>query len=160
MLESILQKILVNNAGKYIDGIDKEKLKVSLWSGSITIKGISIKKEVIKMLNMPVNMKFSHLGELKLDIPFKNLGSKPVEASLTNVFIILEPADKDTWEVSDYAKIQSRINLMELYIAEYLAKIMEARKQLEGKDQEEDKGMVGRLTEKVIDNIQVRHGWG
>jgi hypothetical protein len=45
---------------------------------------------------------------------------------------------------------------MEVFIADYVRKIAEARKNKDGKkEDDEDQGMVGRLTAKIIDNIQV-----
>ena len=156
MFERILEKILVNQLGQYIEGLDKHSLKMSVWSGNISISNISVKPEVLNLLELPLKMKFSFVKKLELNIPWKSLGSSPVEILLEDIFLILEPVNIDDWVPIDYRNIQKRLQLMEMFINDYMNKIMEARKSLEGKQEEaEDQGMIARLTARIIDNIQV-----
>lgn len=156
MFESILEKILVNSLGKFIEGLDSNSLKMSIWSGDISIGNIAVKREVFSQLQLPINMKFSYVGKLVLKIPWKSLGSSPVEVLLEDIFVILEPVTKDAWVPIDFMDVQQRIQFMESVISDYMNKITETRKNLEGQPQaQEDEGMVGRLTNKIIDNIQV-----
>jgi len=155
MFESILEKILVNNLGQFLEGLDKENLKLSIWSGNIVIENISVKPEVLEMLGLPIKMRFSFVGRLKLSIPWKSLGSKPVEIFLENIFLVLEPINKESWSPIDYKDIHKRLELMEMYVNDVMKKIAEKRKNLEAPAKAEDQGMIARLTEKVIDNIQV-----
>jgi vacuolar protein sorting-associated protein 13A/C len=158
MFESILEKILVNNLGQFIEGLDRDNLKLSIWSGNIVIENISIKPEVLNMLELPVKMKFSYLGRLKLSVPWKSLGSKPVEVLLENIYVVLEPVARESWVPTDYKNIHKRLELLEMFIADYMKKILAGRKAFEQgdkKEKEEDQGMIARMTEKVIDNFQV-----
>lgn len=43
------------------------------------------------MLDLPVSLRFSHIGELKLKVPWKNLSSAPVEVFLDGVYLIISP---------------------------------------------------------------------
>jgi len=156
MFESILEKILLTHLGKYIEGLDKNSLKMSIWSGDISISNISVKPEVLNMLELPIKMEFNFIGKLVLKIPWKSLGSSPVEVSVEDIFVILESLDKTKWVPIDYRDISKRIELVEIFIKDYLNKIKEAKQSQEAKnDGNEDEGMISRLTAKIIDNIQV-----
>ena len=47
MIEKILIRIIENSLGYYLDGIDKNNLKIGLWSGNIELKSVKIKKEFV-----------------------------------------------------------------------------------------------------------------
>src|SRR5688572_613562 len=98
MFESILEKVLINNVGPYVTGIDKKNLKVGIWSGDIVVKNITIKPEVFKTLDIPVELKYSSVGSLKIDISWTHLASQPVVVSLEDVFIVVQPISKDAWK--------------------------------------------------------------
>jgi len=154
MLESILEKVLINNIGPYVNGIDKKNLKVGIWSGDVVIGNISIKPEAIEKLGLPIVIKQSHIGKLTLNLNWKSIASRPVEVFLEDVLIVVHPLDKERWSFDDLQFFQKRMDLIEGLVQSYALKILE--KAQEGKKkEEEDQGMIGRLTEKIIDNIQV-----
>jgi len=69
VFESILEKILVPIASQYITGIDKKNLKVEIWSGNVVIENVSIKKNLVDKLELPVNIKQSTIGKFSLKVP-------------------------------------------------------------------------------------------
>ena len=154
MFEAILEKILVNNVGPYINGIDKKNLKVGIWSGDVVISNISIKSEIIKMLGLPFVMKYSFVGKLTLKVSWKSIASRPVELNIEDVFIILQPLDQEKWTVQDDSELfAKRMEIVESLMQNFTQKILEKAK--DGQKAAEEQGMVGKLTEKVIDNLQV-----
>ena len=46
MFESILERILLNNFGKYIDKLDQQNLSLGFWSGEIKIENLELKKGI------------------------------------------------------------------------------------------------------------------
>lgn len=102
VLAGILQKVLVKTAGDYIDGIDSKNLEVGIWSGKVTIENVSLKEKVIDMLDLPINLRFSHIGKLELDVPWKNISSKPVNVFLDGVYLIIDPKHVNEWSFKDY----------------------------------------------------------
>jgi hypothetical protein len=46
MLESILKSILDKTLGQYIEGLKKEDLEVSFWSGDVELNNVKIKKDI------------------------------------------------------------------------------------------------------------------
>jgi len=42
MFETLLEKILQQKLGKYIEGLDKNNLKIGVWSGNILLENVQI----------------------------------------------------------------------------------------------------------------------
>lgn len=80
MLEKIFQTIMGRYFGEFITGL--ENVELTFWSGKINLHNISLKhekiNELLKSKNIPFLIKYSHIGSLSLDIPWKSLSSTPV----------------------------------------------------------------------------------
>lgn len=63
MFESLLEKILQKQLGQFILGLDSKNLKLGVWSGNVVIENVSIKPEVLGMLEIPIKLKFSSIGK-------------------------------------------------------------------------------------------------
>ena len=99
VFESLLNSILQSAAGDYITGIDTDNLKVGVFSGKVEIKKVQLNHSSLeKKLRLPLKIKFSSIGKLKLDVPWTSLSSSPVQAYLENVFIIVQPVDPENWK--------------------------------------------------------------
>ena len=68
MFESILEKVLNKFLAQYVDGLDKENLSVGIWSGDVEVKNVTLKSDILLMLELPLLIKFSHIGNLKLKV--------------------------------------------------------------------------------------------
>lgn len=155
MFEKILEKLLIQNAGQFVEGIDKENLHLGIWSGEILIQNVRVKSSVLDMLELPFKMKYSHIGRLRLKVPWKNLGSAPVELQLEDVFVVISPLSNKQWEPIDFKNVQARMDLIESFITEFTNKIREAQKQQDPNQKKQEQGYVAKLTEKIVDNLQV-----
>ena len=49
------------------------------------------------MMDAPINIEYSSIGRLSLKVPWKSLGSSPVEVELENVFLLLSPSKEQDW---------------------------------------------------------------
>jgi vacuolar protein sorting-associated protein 13A/C len=57
MFEKILEKVLLNYFGRFIDGLNKNNLKLGVWSGNVVIENVNLKPEVIELLELPFKLK-------------------------------------------------------------------------------------------------------
>jgi len=154
MFERVLEKVLLNVIGPYVDGIDKSNLKIGIWSGKVEVHNISVKPEVLAMFDLPLQMIFSSIGKLSLSIPWKNLGSKPIEILLEDVFIIIHPEDREKWERADLKNLSQKLKMMDAFTKNYSSKL--SQKDPESHDTDNtNSGLIAKLSEKAIDNIQV-----
>ena len=46
MFEGILESILNNILGKYIEGLNKNDLQLSVWSGKVELHNIKLRKDL------------------------------------------------------------------------------------------------------------------
>lgn len=91
VFESILEKVLTKVVGEYISGIDSKNLNVGIWQGDVTIENVSLKQNIFEMLELPVQIRFSHINKLSMKIPWRNLSTSVVEVFLDGVYIIISP---------------------------------------------------------------------
>ncbi len=157
MFELLLEKVLLNIVGPYIQGIDRQNLQLGIWSGNVSVHNVSIKPEILKILELPFKMKFSSVGRLNATIPWSNLGSKPVEIVLEDVMIVLLPIDPEDWEPIEYKTVTQKLKRIENFANQYSLKL--AQKQNQQKvlhdNDPENQGMAARITARAVDNVQV-----
>jgi vacuolar protein sorting-associated protein 13A/C len=120
MLEKIFQAIMRRYFGEFLTGI--ENVELAFWTGKINLNNIALKHEKINLLlkakNIPFTIKYSHIGSLSIDIPWKSLSSTPVEVKVSDVYIVL----KMEQFTSVSKKIEEeKLSLIKNYI-EYLIK--------------------------------------
>ncbi|CAM9374040.1 unnamed protein product [Hapterophycus canaliculatus] len=100
VLEGYLSRFLVERFGRYVKGLDAENLRLSAWKGEILLKGLQLVPEALsEELDIPVDVKWGHVGLFHLSVPWSKLGSKPVRATLEDVYILVAPLD--TWSMDD-----------------------------------------------------------
>jgi vacuolar protein sorting-associated protein 13A/C len=68
MLEPVLAYYLNQYLGKYVTGLDADKLRLSVWAGDVVLKGLKLRSEALKDLNLPITVKGGVLGTLRLKV--------------------------------------------------------------------------------------------
>lgn len=146
MFEKILERVLLNYFGKFITGFDKTNLSLGVWSGNIVIENVSLKPEIIALLEMPLSLKFSSLGRMTLKVPWNKLSSSPVEVTLEDILIVVTPLPEARWQYDDTLQLQRKLASLQKIV----------QKHLKTKETAEQKSYVDRLTIKIVDNLQVQ----
>jgi len=157
MFERLLEKVLLNVLGPYIEGIDRNNFKLGLWKGKVSISQVALKPDILEMFDLPLKMNYSSIGNLSISIPWKNLGSKPIELLIEDIHLILQPIDKESWKSIDFRTLNQKLKMMNTFIQNYTAKMAQKEKEKNktGDNLPEDQSLIARLTEKAIDNIQI-----
>jgi len=75
MFESILERVLNNTLGEFLEGLDRNKLSVSIWSGDINIHQLKFKPDCLIALGLPFDIVDSIVGDLKVKVPWKAINS-------------------------------------------------------------------------------------
>lgn len=68
MLEPVLSFYLNKYLGKYVTGLDSDKLRVSVWAGDVVLKDLQLRSEALQDLNLPITVKGGVLGTLRLKV--------------------------------------------------------------------------------------------
>lgn len=68
MLEPVLVNYLNRYLGSYVEGLDADSLRVSVWAGDVVLKNLKLRPEALKELNLPITVKSGVLGSLRLKV--------------------------------------------------------------------------------------------
>mmetsp|Transcript_7403 Transcript_7403/g.23121 ORF Transcript_7403/g.23121 Transcript_7403/m.23121 type:complete len:221 (-) Transcript_7403:206-868(-) len=93
VLEGQIAKALNRALGDRLHGLDKSNLKLSLLNGEVTLKNVRVKSTALKgisSINSNVKVKAGYVGELKIKIPWRELGRKPVEVIFDRLHVLCE----------------------------------------------------------------------
>lgn len=90
MFEKLLEKILKDVLGEFIDGIDTKKLNIGIWSGSVEIVNVSLKPKLLATFGLPFRIAYSNISRLSIIIPWKNLFSAPLVIEIDHVLVLAE----------------------------------------------------------------------
>jgi len=75
MFELLLEKLLFKYLGRFIDGIDTNNLHLGVFSGNIVIENVCLKKNILEMLGLPMDVIFSDIKKLQIIVPWHSLSS-------------------------------------------------------------------------------------
>ncbi|CAG9335335.1 VPS13_2 [Blepharisma stoltei] len=153
MFEALLERILLAKLGKYIEGLDRENLKIAVWSGDIILENVHLKTETLLMLQLPLILHYSRVSRLEIRIPWLQLGSSPVEINLQGVFAIVTPQQKNTWNYSEDGEILRRKE--HIAANELRWKQLQEQKTLSAEEELKQKSYLEKLASRIIDNLKV-----
>lgn len=71
MFEAQVSYYLTRYLGRYLDGLDPESLKISVWRGDVQLRNLSLKPEALQALDLPITVKAGLLGQLTLKVGSK-----------------------------------------------------------------------------------------
>lgn len=90
MFDKLLEKIISTYFGKYINGLEKN-VHLGMFQGKVKIENVSLKNEVTDLLELPVEILFSNIKSMSIDIPWSKLSSSPVIITLEDIYLIIGP---------------------------------------------------------------------
>ena len=62
-------------------------LSISVWSGDVQLTNVNLRADIFKQFKLPFELICGQIGFLKIQVPWKSLGSKPVDVLIENVQI-------------------------------------------------------------------------
>ncbi|CAI2359786.1 unnamed protein product [Moneuplotes crassus] len=148
MFEGLITNVLNRVLGDFIEGIKADQLNISLLSGDVELKNLSIKPTILDSMPLPFKIRYGKVGRLFVDIPVTSLLSSPLKIEISDIFMLINPKEVEEWneEViknAFVAGVQSQLQGLEDTF----------KAQLE--IQNAEPGMAGNMINKIIDNIQI-----
>ncbi|XP_032870852.1 vacuolar protein sorting-associated protein 13C isoform X2 [Amblyraja radiata] len=153
VFESLVAELLNRFLGDYVENLDKSQLKLSIWGGNVVLENLRIKENALSDFDVPFKIKAGQIDKLILKIPWKNLYSEAVVATLDGLHLLAVPEGSIQYDAEKEEKQLQENKQKELQrIEEALEKA--ARK---GKEKEEKKDTFGeKLATQVIKNLQIK----
>lgn len=97
MLEGVVADVLARVLGQYVLGIDRDSVRVGVWSGRLELGRLALRAEALATLfeslglDLPVVVSSGTLQSLSVDVPWKRLGSEPVKVSVRSLALVAAP---------------------------------------------------------------------
>lgn len=155
MLESVVATLLNRVLGAYVENFDPKQLNIGIWNGDVSLKNLRLKRESLEKLDLPIDVKFGHLGELTLQIPWSNLKSKPVKVTIEEVYLFCSPILPTVYDPEAERQRELRIKKQKLENLELITKTRLEKESLSKGEEIKSEAFTDSLVTKIIDNLQV-----
>ena len=168
MFEVLIEKLILSYFGDYIENLDRNKLSLGLWSGSLTLEDIKINPKSINKFKLPFKFLFGKIKKLSLLIPWKQNFSVPTEITIDSIQIILTAtSDNDKWDYTDYNSYENKLYYLLKFSNERMLQLAESFLEETRKIEMEKTGQASQIQEKqntfwegmvvkILDNLQVK----
>nr|XP_015222054.1 PREDICTED: vacuolar protein sorting-associated protein 13A [Lepisosteus oculatus] len=153
VFESVVVDVLNRFLGDYVVNLDSSQLKLGIWGGDAVLKNLDIKENALSQLDIPFKVRAGHIGKLELKIPWKNLYSQSVEATLDGVYLLIVPTASIKYDAEKEEKQLQEARQRELQRIEDTK--LKAAEQENPKLEKQDT-FVEKLVTQVIKNLQVK----
>ncbi|KAG9352350.1 hypothetical protein JZ751_020763 [Albula glossodonta] len=153
VFESLVSDLLNRFIGDYVENLDKSQLKIGIWGGNVVLENLRVKENALSELDVPFKVKAGQVGKLTLKIPWKNLYSEAVVATLDGLYLLVVPGATIKYDAAKEEKYIQEAKQKELQRIDDALQ-MAARRE---KAQDEKKDTFGeKLATQVIKNLQVK----
>ena len=169
MFEVLIEKLILSYFGDYIENLDRNKLSLGLWSGSLTLEDIKINPKSVNKLKLPFKFLFGKIKKLSLLIPWKQNFSVPTEITIDSIQIVLTAtSDSNKWDYTDYNNYKNKLyyllkfsnermlQLAQSFLEETRKIEMEKTGQQQNQIQEKQNTFWEGMVLKILDNLQVK----
>ncbi|XP_055079954.1 vacuolar protein sorting-associated protein 13A isoform X2 [Periophthalmus magnuspinnatus] len=153
VFESVVVDVLNRFLGDYVVNLDSSQLQLGIWGGDAILKNLEIKENALSQLDIPFKVKAGHIGRLELKIPWKNLYTQSVEATLDGVYLLIVPTASIKYDAEKEEKQFLEARQRELQRIEE-TKLKAAEQENPGLEKQDT--FVEKLVTQVIKNLQVK----
>lgn len=149
MAQSMVLSMLKESLGPYVKDLNEDNFQADLFGGVIEFDDLELSKSGLALLDLPVDIASSHLGSMRITIPWAHLSSEPVIVQIQEIYLVATPKSPQKLSPEEIQKqIEERIKAK-------MSDIESNEKLRMATSHEDDSGYFARLTKRVIDNIQI-----
>uniref|UniRef100_U3J2E2 Vacuolar protein sorting 13 homolog D n=1 Tax=Anas platyrhynchos platyrhynchos TaxID=8840 RepID=U3J2E2_ANAPP len=116
MLEGLVAWVLNTYLGKYVNNLNTDQLSVALLKGAVELENLPLKKDALKELELPFEVKAGFIGKITLQIPFYRPHVDPWVISVSKLHLIGAPEKKEDFD-EEREKLQEREHKKALLLA-------------------------------------------
>ncbi|XP_004678577.1 PREDICTED: vacuolar protein sorting-associated protein 13D isoform X2 [Condylura cristata] len=91
MLEGLVAWVLNTYLGKYVNNLNTDQLSVALLKGAVELENLPLKKDALKELELPFEVKAGLIGKVTLQVPFYRPHVDPWVISISSLHLIGAP---------------------------------------------------------------------
>ncbi|XP_071050524.1 intermembrane lipid transfer protein Vps13D isoform X2 [Onthophagus taurus] len=98
MLEGLAAWVLNNYLGKYVENLNTDQLSIALLSGQVELENLPLKKDALRHLGLPIEIKSGFIGKVKLQIPVRLIKSAPWVIQIEQLYVVASPLPVQEWD--------------------------------------------------------------
>ncbi|XP_017773930.1 PREDICTED: vacuolar protein sorting-associated protein 13D isoform X2 [Nicrophorus vespilloides] len=98
MLEGLVAWVLNNYLGKYVENLNTEQLSIAVLSGEVELENLPLKRDALRHLGLPVQIKSGFIGKIKLQIPVRQIRSAPWIILIEQLYVVATPLPVREWD--------------------------------------------------------------
>ncbi|CAH0718678.1 unnamed protein product, partial [Brenthis ino] len=123
MLEGLVAWVLNNYLGKYVENLNTDQLSVALLSGKVELENLPLKKDALRHLGLPVEVKAGFIGKVQLQVPVRQIRSAPWLIAIEKLYLVAAPVNLDEWDSTVEANIahERKIAILDALEAQWRA---------------------------------------
>ncbi|XP_055363331.1 intermembrane lipid transfer protein VPS13C isoform X2 [Betta splendens] len=114
VFESLVSDLLNRFIGDYVENLDKSQLKIGIWGGNVVLENLRVKENALSEFDVPFRIKAGQIGKLTLKIPWKNLYSDAVVATLDGLYLLVVPGATIKYDAAKEERYQQEAKQREL----------------------------------------------
>ncbi|XP_055514974.1 LOW QUALITY PROTEIN: intermembrane lipid transfer protein VPS13D [Leucoraja erinacea] len=98
MLEGLAAWVLNTYIGKYVNNLNTDQLSIALMKGAVELENLPLKKDALKELDLPFEVKAGFIGKITLQIPFYRPHVEPWVISISKLHLIGAPIKQSEFD--------------------------------------------------------------
>ncbi|XP_058492942.1 vacuolar protein sorting-associated protein 13A isoform X2 [Solea solea] len=153
VFESVVVDVLNRFLGDYVVNLDSSQLKLGIWGGNAVLTNLEIKENALSELDIPFKVRAGHIGRLELKIPWKNLYTQSVEATLDGVYLLIVPTASIKYDAEKEERQLHESRQREL---QRIEETKQKAAEQENPAMEKQDSFMEKLVTQVIKNLQVK----
>ena len=118
VLSHLLTPLLTSILGDYLqpECFQEDSIRVGLWRGHVELFNVCLKDDILDLLDLPITLRFARIGHIEIQIPWNQLGGKPVVVKIEEVHVLAYA--KYQWEEAANERRLEAIKQAQLRAAE------------------------------------------
>ena len=146
-LEGVVSDVLQPLLGNFVHGLDRENLTMSIWDGEVRLRDLALRTELLDALSVPFRVLGGTVGEIRVSVPWRNLGSEPMLVSIDRVLLLCAARSGEvSEEQAEDTKAEGKRALVEA---------AEAVEEQNAAGEEMGPTLVEKLTQALVQKLQV-----
>ncbi|XP_074831975.1 intermembrane lipid transfer protein VPS13D isoform X2 [Carettochelys insculpta] len=151
MLEGLVAWVINTYLGKYVNNLNTDQLSVALLKGAVELENLPLKKDALKELELPFEVKAGCIGKITLQIPFYRPHVDPWVISISKLHLIGAPQKQEDFD-------EEREKLLEREYKKALLLALEGKwkKERQQKGESYWYSVTASVVTRIVENIELK----
>ncbi|XP_020286741.1 vacuolar protein sorting-associated protein 13D isoform X3 [Pseudomyrmex gracilis] len=98
MLEGLVAWVLNNYLGKYVENLNTDQLSIALLSGEVELENLPLKREALRHIGLPVEIKAGFIGKVRLQVPVRQIRTASWVIGIEQLYLVAGPINLNEYD--------------------------------------------------------------